>query len=161
MDDPSDWKDLQVKITELFKNAGYNVQEDILVRGGKGSHKIDVFATFMRDQINYKIIVECKNWASRVKKEQVMTLASIVEDIGAEKGIIISKEGFQKGAYKAASQRNIDLFTFREFEDMINSGFITILDKLCSKCGEIVMDTTLTCPNCGNSLLRNIRSNKM
>lgn len=161
MGEPRDWKDLQVKVAELYKNAGYIVQEDILVRGGKDSHRIDVLVSFERDGIDYKIIVECKNWTSRVKKEQVMTLATIIDDIGAEKGIIISKEGFQEGAYKATEQRNIDLLTFRELEDKIRSDFITILDKICPKCGELIVDTTTTCPQCGASLWRSVRASRV
>ena len=43
-----------------------------------------------------------KRWTRRVPKEKVMALKAIVEDLGADRGIIVNEAGFQSGAQKAA-----------------------------------------------------------
>ena len=66
-----------------------------------------------------EIVVECKLWKSRVTKEKVMALKSIVDDLGVDKGIIICEKGFQKGAISAAKKTNIELITCLEnFEEI-------------------------------------------
>lgn len=50
-------------------------------------------------------------------KEEVLALKSILEDIGADRGIIVSENGFQSGAQDAARGTNITLVTsLQEFE---------------------------------------------
>lgn len=84
-----------------------------------------------------------------------------MNDIGAEKGIIVSKIGFQQGAHDMVrARRNVDLFTFEEIKEHITDTLILVFDKHCSKCGEWVIDTTLTCPKCGTSLLRYTRADE-
>ncbi|WP_431605167.1 restriction endonuclease [Acinetobacter johnsonii] len=43
-------------------------------------------------------MIECKNWKTNIPKEKVLALRSIVEDIGAHRGFIVSNKGFQSGA---------------------------------------------------------------
>jgi predicted Mrr-cat superfamily restriction endonuclease len=75
---------------------GCRAQENVIVGGGKAKHQIDVLATFEFGGQNYRIIIECKQWNSKVKKSQVSSLIGILADIGAEKGIIASKMGSKK-----------------------------------------------------------------
>jgi predicted Mrr-cat superfamily restriction endonuclease len=105
---PKDWKDLQVKVKEIYSNLGCQAEENVIVGGGKTKHQIDVLATFQFGGQNYRIIIDCKHWSSRVKKSQVSSLIGVLADIGAEKGIIVSKMGFQRGAYKLAAYTNIE-----------------------------------------------------
>ncbi len=113
-EEPMDWKDLQEKTAKIFKDLGCKTKVDEYIKGAKTRHKIDVWAIFDFGGIKYKIDIECKYWNRRVKKEQVSTLIGILADIGAEKGIIVSKKGFQKGAHRLAEYTNIDLLTFPE-----------------------------------------------
>lgn len=113
-DPPKDWKDLQVKVKEIYSNLGCDAKDNITVKGARTKHKIDVFAVFEFGGQKYKTIVECKYWKSNVKKEQVATLLGILADIGAEKGIIVSKIGFQAGARRLASYTNVELVTYDE-----------------------------------------------
>lgn len=105
---------MQVKTAKIFKDLGCKTEVDIFVKGARTRHKIDVWAIFDFGGIEYKINIECKHWNTKVKKEQVSTLLGILADIGAEKGIIVSKKGFQEGAHRLASYTNIDLLTFPE-----------------------------------------------
>lgn len=112
--EPKDWKDLQAKVAKLYGNLGCKTEVEVFVEGVRTKHKIDVFVIFEFGGLKYRIIIECKYWNTKVRKAQVGTLVGVLEDIGAEKGIIVSKKGFQPGAHKLASYTNIDLLTFRE-----------------------------------------------
>lgn len=63
---------------------------------------------------NIKWIIEAKFWKTKVPKEKVQALRTIVDEIGADKGFIISEVGFQSGALEAAQNTNIVLYTFDE-----------------------------------------------
>ena len=39
-------------------------------------------------------------------------------DVGAHRGFIISRKGFQKGAFEAATNTNIDLVTFKQLQEI-------------------------------------------
>ena len=64
--------------------------------------KIHVFVTFARFGIPHLRILECKHWKTCIPKEKVMVLQAIVQDIGADKGFLLSEIGFQSGAIAAA-----------------------------------------------------------
>jgi len=113
---PRDWKDLQVKVKEIYEDLGCEVKEDVQVKGVRTKHKIDVLALFEFAGQKYRIVIECKYWSTKIKKAQVSSLIGILVDIGAEKGVIVTKEGFQSGAHRLASYTNIDLLTFDELK---------------------------------------------
>lgn len=113
---PKDWKDLQVKVREIYMNLGCEVEEEVRIKGAKTIHKIDVLATFEFAGQKYRIVIECKYWNAKVKKSQVSSLIGILADIGAEKGIIVSKMGFQRGAHRLAAYTNIELLTFDKLQ---------------------------------------------
>jgi DNA-binding beta-propeller fold protein YncE len=107
----SDWRQYQEATASVFQRLGCNAQTDFRAAGAKGSHDVDVYATFLRSGILCTWIVECKLWTSRVPKEKVMALKAIVEDLGADRGIIVSEAGFQSGAQEATRGSNITLVT--------------------------------------------------
>jgi hypothetical protein len=113
---PESWRDLQTKVKEIYSNLGCQAQENVIVGGGKAKHQIDVLATFEFGGQNYRIIIECKYWSSKVKKSQVSSLIAILADIGAEKGVIVTKMGFQRGAHSLAAYTNIELLTYDELQ---------------------------------------------
>ncbi len=112
-----DWKDLETRVLDLFLNLGFEAKHNVKIRGVRSNHKIDVLAVSEFGGLRFQVIVECKYWKTKVKKTQVVALYSIVSDIGAEKGVIISKVGFQRGAKKFARKSNIELYTYEQFTE--------------------------------------------
>jgi DNA-binding beta-propeller fold protein YncE len=113
----ADWKEYQEETAAFFRRQGCNAEVELKVKGVRAEHAIDVYVSFPRHGIRCTWIIECKLWRSRVPKEKVLALKSIVDDTGADRGIIISEEGFQSGAYDAARNTNITLVTsLEEFE---------------------------------------------
>jgi hypothetical protein len=115
---PMNWRQYQNEVATLFRAAGCDAKVEEIVEGARGAHAIDVYVTFKQYGINSVWIVECKYWNRRVSKEKVMALSGIVADCGADKGIIISKNGFQSGAVRAASKTNIILTSLEELTNI-------------------------------------------
>lgn len=109
-----DWFDFQEKIAQHFRSLGVSAVTNETVRGIRTDHDIDIYATSKYLGTNIKWVIEAKYWNTKIPKEKVLALRTIVEDIGADKGFIISQVGFQSGAIEATENTNIQLYTFEE-----------------------------------------------
>lgn len=76
---------------------------------------MDVFAKDEKRVPASVCICECKHWNYKVPKSVVHSFRTVVTDFGANFGYLISKSGYQKGAFAAAENSNIKLFTWDEF----------------------------------------------
>ncbi len=104
----------QVIIDYENSEAGYKrieVQHNVQLEGKTGnSHQIDVFWCFELAGIEYKTLVEVKDWNKPVKKEQLHSFKTLLDDIpGATTGCYVSRCGFQSGAIKVAQHHGIKL----------------------------------------------------
>lgn len=103
------------------------VQHDVKIQGKSGAtHQIDVFWEFNLAGVNYKTLVEVKDWKSPVEKEQILSLKAKIDDIPNSNGIFVSRTGFQEGAKIYAEHSGIQLYTLNEDADLnIVLNFIT------------------------------------
>lgn len=76
---------------------------------GINKYNIDIAFTYKLAGLNYLTILECKYWNSRVSREKVGHFKSVIDELKASRGIIVSKCGFQKGAIIYAKTHNITL----------------------------------------------------
>jgi restriction system protein len=113
-----EWHNFQEEIAAYFISLGFDAETNKATTGVRTSSDIDVYVRtkFMGQQLTW--IIEAKKWKSKVSKEKVFTLRMIVNDLGADKGFIISEVGFQKGAIEAAGLTNISLLTFSQLKEM-------------------------------------------
>lgn len=109
-----DWYKFQEKISNHFNSLGAISKTNITLQGVRTDHDIDVLVKtkFLGQDLTW--IIEAKKWNNKVNKLHVLALRTIIDDIGADKGFIISEKGFQSGAIKAAKNSNISLTTFDE-----------------------------------------------
>lgn len=116
MSKKTDWYHFQETICNHFNLIGARAQTNLTVQGTRTSHDIDIFVKtkFLGQDIIW--VVEAKKWNHKVNKLHVLALRTIVSDIGADKGFIISEKGFQKGAVEAAKDSNILLTTLSELK---------------------------------------------
>ena len=114
-----DWRKLQEVTAELFRRLGCSAEIDKLVHGARAEHKIDVWVVFDKFGFQNKWCIECKYWNTHIPKEKVMALRAIVEDVGADRGVIISKTGFQSGAIRAATRTNIILTSIEDLRETV------------------------------------------
>jgi len=103
------WKQYQDETAEFFRGLGCDADVDVKVAGVRAEHKVDVWVRFRRFGFETKWVIECKYWKSAVPKEKVLALKSIVEDVGADRGLLLSAAGFQSGAIRASEKTNITL----------------------------------------------------
>lgn len=134
------WYQFQEDICKHFQSIGVEAATNVTVQGVRTKHDIDVLVQtkYLGEDLTW--VIEAKHWKSNVPKEKVLALRTIADDIGADKGFIISLSGFQTGAIEAAQSSNISLKTFEELkeatsaliEDSILSGYeerARLLDK--------------------------------
>lgn len=127
--EPKSWNDLQNIVCEILIECGYNSSVEKSIKTVRGDVEIDVFS---EKEIGFKTIIlcECKYWKSKVTQTVVHSFRTVVNDSGASYGIIISKSGFQKGAYFAALNSNISLFSFEEFQEkFLKDWFQSVIER--------------------------------
>ncbi|NNH77654.1 restriction endonuclease [Acinetobacter sp. ANC 5380] len=114
MNSNRDWFNFQEDIAQHFRSLGVNAVTNKTIQGVRTEHNVDIYVTSKYLGTNIKWIVEAKHWQTKIPKEKVLALRTIVDDIGADKGFIISQVGFQSGAIEAIKNTNIQLYTFDE-----------------------------------------------
>lgn len=112
------WREYQESVACLFRSLGCTVQVDAEVQGIRTKHRIDVWAVSVRFGLFTRWVVECKAWKSRVPKEKVLALRTIVDDVGADRGFLMAESGFQSGAQQAATSSSITLISLAELETL-------------------------------------------
>lgn len=113
------WNDLQEKVREFFEELGYQATTNhpvTLANGGTAA--VDVFAVKGASPLAQKILFECKYWNSDVPRAVVQSFKMDVQEAGANFGIIVSKQGFQSGAYQGISLTTVKLYTFEELQQV-------------------------------------------
>jgi hypothetical protein len=111
------WRDYQEQAAEFFRTLGMDANVDERVDGARGQHDVDVVVRATRAGIRQVWVVECKLWRRSVTKLHVAALAQIIQDVGADRGIILSETGFQAGAIRLASMSNITLTSLAELNE--------------------------------------------
>ena len=119
--EPSNWKDLQDKVAEILNESSIFAESPKIIHSVRNDYEIDVYAKEIINSRDNIILIECKNWNTRVPQTIVHAFRTTLSDIGANAGYIISKKGFQKGAIQAAENTNIQLLTWNEFQDLFEN----------------------------------------
>jgi hypothetical protein len=122
---PATWQNFEIRCAQILEECGFQVEHGATIPHVRGSAAIDVTARDAASPPTF-IVVECKHWASRVNQNVVSAFRTVVTDIGANTGLIVSKSGFQRGARRAAGHTNLELLDWNEFQNM----FIT---RWCDK----------------------------
>ena len=115
---PISWKDLQDKVCKYLNEAGYLAESPKTIKLVRGSIEVDVYAASNNEMIR-QFICECKYWNRPVPKEQINAFKTVVAESGANLGIFISTNRFQKGAIDAAYKSNVILKDWNGFTELI------------------------------------------
>jgi len=91
------WKAFQKAAADLFVERGFSVELDALLSGARGQHRVDVWATLSLGELSPRIVVECKSWNRPVNKAAALSLYTVVQDVGATHGILLTTRGTQRG----------------------------------------------------------------
>ena len=110
----ADWRVYQEEVAELFRSLGCAVETDCECSGARGKHSLDVSVRFSKFGLIQHWVIECKLWKRAIPKERALILAGIVEDIGADRGLLIAEAGHQSGAHQQVEHTNITLTSLAE-----------------------------------------------
>lgn len=106
----------------------YRIDHDVVLQGKEATHQIDVLWEFELGGIRYLTIVQCKDWGSSVKQEQLFAFKTVLEDIpGQPRGVFVTRHGFQEGAVEFARRNGIILYLLREPLDSDWDGYLKII----------------------------------
>ncbi len=91
-----------------------HVQHNVKLKGKSGQeHQIDVFWEYELAGIKQKVAIECKNYKTPVPIGKVRDFSGVISDLNNVCGIIVTKEGYQKGAIEYAKHYGILLKELR------------------------------------------------
>jgi len=116
--EPSNWKNLQSDVAQILTECGFNVDTEKNITAVRGEVEIDVFAEDSTQTPPAIYLCECKHWNSNVPRREVHAFRTVVNDFGANWGLMISKLGFQRGAHDAARHTNLKLLSWQEFQEL-------------------------------------------
>jgi hypothetical protein len=119
------WKRYQKEIAEFFRSLGCDADVEAKVAGARAEHQVDVWVRFKRFGVGTCWVIECKYWNSAIPKEKVLALKSVVEDVGADRGFLISETGFQRGAVRASKNTNITLTDLKCLKEMARDDLLS------------------------------------
>jgi restriction endonuclease Mrr len=113
---PSDYEQFVSKLIDRLARQELTVKPIIAQRrnlvGRSGqSYEIDLSYTFRVAGVDYLTAIECKCWNHSVGRDIVSAFRTVLDDISAHKGIIVTTQGFQSGALAAAASYGIALLT--------------------------------------------------
>ena len=115
---PESWQALQTEVGRILSECGFAIEVEKKIHSARGAVEVDVYAEETVRGRKYTIACECKHWRSRIPQAVVHGFRTVVQEIGANIGYIISMEGFQSGAVAAGDLTNLKLVTWQEFQDL-------------------------------------------
>lgn len=120
-----DWSEYEEITKYIYETLGK--ESGVIIKGygnsckvlGKSGvkHQIDVLTSHSDGIHDYKTAIECKYWKDKINKDIVMKVASIIEDAGIDKGVVVSKNGFTDDGLEYAKYKNIGLVELRELSE--------------------------------------------
>lgn len=124
-------RELERQIEKFFLIHGYQTKKNVHLEGKSGGkHEIDILAEKSDGIQTIKTMVECKAWNKPIEKDVVSKVSYIVRDLGLNKAIIVSLEGWRIGAEKAGKELGIELWGKDDIEKKLGKVFIAELETM-------------------------------
>lgn len=110
------WKEYETAVYEecqrvyYFRDAEIIKDTHIVGKYSGVKRQIDVLVKLLKDDVvTSTIIVECKYYGTKIDVKRVDSFIGCIEDVGADKGIIVSEKGFTKAAISRAHKGKDDI----------------------------------------------------
>jgi hypothetical protein len=113
------WREYERDVAATFAEAGLHAEVDAALAGARATHRIDVVvAPAPREAASGRVwLAECKRQQRRVTKAAVLAFLSVLQDVGGERGFLVSETPFQPAAVMAARKTAITLCTLASLRD--------------------------------------------
>lgn len=130
---PITWKDFEEAVYEEcqrvyhFRDAEVIKDTQIVGKYSGVKRQIDVLINLLKDGIvTSTIVVECKLYKTKINVKIIDSFIGCLEDVGADKGIIVSEKGFSKAAINRANKGKddieVDILSLGELEQFQYQG---------------------------------------
>lgn len=120
---PDTWQALQAEVGRILAECGFAVEIEKKAQSARGEVELDIYAEEIVRGRKYAIACECKFRKARIAQAVVHGFRTVVQEIGANIGYIVSMEGFQSGAVTAGELTNISLVTWQEFQNIFEESW--------------------------------------
>jgi len=118
---------------------GYDVVHNVKRVGTSGAeHQIDILAEYRCPLHTSQVIIEAKFYDAPVDKDRVMKLIQIVDDLGVDRGILVTTSYFTPGAIKSAKGHRVDLWDRKRLVELLGEVEISALEKGLPKKVEVL-----------------------
>lgn len=101
------------------------VDHDITVSTRNGNYQLDGRIRFQAYGMPFTIIVECKRYSNSVKRDALVVLQDKIQELGAQKGILITTSSFQSGAVQYAKNHGLTLVQLRQKDGDFKEKYFT------------------------------------
>jgi len=108
-------EELEILVARIQKQlapqatVSHNVMLDGRLSGRK--RQIDVLVYEKVGQYDISIVIDCKDYKTPVDVKGVEEFSGLLQDVGAQKGVLVCPSGFTKAAKQRAQSLQIDLYS--------------------------------------------------
>lgn len=95
---------------ELSPDATVTIDDKIKGRNSKTNRQIDISVRKNIGQFNILIVIDCKDYSDPIDVKVVEEFLGLVEDVGANKGALVSSSGYSKAAKNRARNAGVDIY---------------------------------------------------
>lgn len=128
-----DWRQYENEIFEAFKtaypNAKISFNQKIIGRYSKIERQIDVLIEGRIAGKKIRLVIDGKYYSENIDVKEVDSFISMVEDIDAVQGILVTSKGYSEGAinraYYGPTKIELDILNFEELKQFQGFGGIT------------------------------------
>lgn len=126
------WKNYESEILtyfeETYPETTITFDKKIIGKYSKTERQIDIFIEGEIAGYEIKIVVDCKYFSKNIDVKKVESFCSMVEDVDAHQGVLITKKGYSKAAINRAYYENqkveLDIINFDKIKEF--QGFTAI-----------------------------------
>jgi tetratricopeptide (TPR) repeat protein len=127
-----DWrkyeKEIHDQFHEMYPNAEITHNTTLLGRYSKTDRQIDILIVDYAAGERFKIIVDGKYYSKRINVKEVEEFIGMMQDVGADKGLLITQKGYSQAALNRAhydpSRIELDILNFLELKEFQAFGAI-------------------------------------
>jgi hypothetical protein len=102
------------------------VKHNVMLPSPDGDRQIDVLVTHTHASTQYKTVIECRDYSGRLSVIHIDAFASKIADVCANKGIIVSRNGFSRTAIQKAKRLGIEICTVDSAEKLLKELIVEV-----------------------------------
>ncbi|WP_454785391.1 restriction endonuclease [Legionella sp. WA2024007413] len=109
---------MQAQVAIILNQCGFiNVETEKKIETARNKVEIDVYGEELINNRKITVLCECKFWNKKIPQDTIHSFRTVMNDYGANTGYIISKKGFQLGAFQAVKNTNVLLRSWEDFQN--------------------------------------------